>query len=213
MNAKPVVARSVAILGGAYNPPTIAYDKIVRAILQKDIVQEVWLMPYKERAFGKFMAADAQQRLRMAEILAGQIGEHVHASDIEISREGKSYTIDTVRELKRQYPDHTFSWIIGTDLLYELSDWKDIDQLASEVSFLGVLRPGYPVDAALIDRYHVQLLLGPRQMPDVSASLVRQRLASGKSMHGLVPEPIEHYIETEGLYRPETDPTLVQKED
>ena len=191
--------RRIAILGGAYNPPTIAYEKIVRAVLQKDAAQEVWLMPYQERAFGKFMAATAQQRFRMAELLAGQIGDRVRASEAEIARQGKSYTIDTVRELKRLYPDCEFCWIIGTDLLYELSDWKDIEALTTEVTFLGVLRPGYPVNAQLVDRYRVQLLLGPRLMPDVSASLVRQRLAAGKNMQGLVPEVIERYISDIGL--------------
>jgi len=196
---------SIAILGGAYNPPTLAYEKIIRLILEKGKVDEVWLMPYRRRAFGKFLGGSSEHRFKMAQLLAQPFGEQVKVSDLEIRRQGKSYTVDTLRALQRQHPGVAFDWIIGSDILYELSDWKEIEALPELTQFLCVLRPGYPVDREQLSRYGVQLFLGPRQMPDVSASEVRRRIRLGKSVSNLVPLSIAEYIEANGLYQNQED--------
>jgi len=191
---------AIAVLGGAYNPPTIAYETIIQLVLEKLPVERLLLMPYRRRAFGKFLAASAEHRHAMALLLAHNTSKQVEVSDLELKRPGKSYTIDTVNELKNLYPGHSIYWVIGTDILYELADWKDIDVLSTQVIFLAVIRPGYPVSRSLVDKYHVQLLAGAKQMPDVSASLIRRRLAQGRNIEGLLPAEIGTYIRKHHLY-------------
>jgi len=191
----------IAILGGAFNPPTLAYERIVRSVLDKGRVDEVWLVPYRQRAFGKYLGTAPEHRLAMANLLAKHIGGRVRTSDHEIRQSGKSYTIDTQRAFMQLHPEHTFDWIIGSDILYELGDWKDIDELQRLTRFLCVMRPGYPLDKRALERYGAELFLGPRQVPDVSSSEVRRRVRSGKPVTDLVPAYIAQFIEQHGLYR------------
>lgn len=191
----------IAILGGGFNPPTIAYEKIVRLVLGKASVDQVWLMPYRQRAFGKIVLVDPAHRLAMASQMAKHIGERVQVSSFEVDRPGPTYTINTQRALMEAYPDHEFVWIIGSDILSELADWRAIDELQALTQFLCALRPGYPIDQKTVSRYAVQLLVGPGQMPDVSATEVRRRLTLRKPITDLVPPYIARYVEQHGLYR------------
>ena len=121
-------------------------------------------------------------------------------SDIEIRRGGVSYSIDTVRQLKKLHPDARFYFIIGGDSVNELDTWKRIDELRKICTFIATGRPGFSVCASST----VNMFRGRRV--NVSSSEIRERIAGGKSIRRLVPAAVARYIATHRLYLSKESP-------
>jgi len=117
-------------------------------------------------------------------------------SDIEIKRQGRSYTIDTIREFKARYPQDELYFIIGSDLLRYLDDWKDLSEINKLVKLVAATRPGYPLEK--IPSY-IQTL-GIRAV-DISGFEVRRCIREDKSFRYLVPESVFNYINKQRLYK------------
>jgi nicotinate-nucleotide adenylyltransferase len=190
----------ISILGGAFNPPTIAVSEIVKAVLAIGAADEVWLMPYNTRAFGKAVEVSAAQRLTMTLLAAEEMGPMVKVSTLEIEAKGISYTSETLRLLAQKYSQHQFNWIIGADLLPELGRWKEIDQLVEEERFLCVQRFGFEADGELLKQYRVRAVVPLAKSIAVSSSEVRERIREEKTIRDLVPLAVERYIEENKLY-------------
>jgi nicotinate (nicotinamide) nucleotide adenylyltransferase len=132
----------IAVLGGSFNPPHLCHVFICHYVLATAAVEQVWWIPCAQHAFGK-MLASFHHRFTMCSLAVEVFrGNLVTVSAIEQERQGTSWTIDTVRDLKHRYPHHDFTWIIGSDTLDELDQWKDFDQLQHLISFLMVPRAG-----------------------------------------------------------------------
>lgn len=116
---------------------------------------------------------------------------------IEIEREGKSYTYDTMKLLKEKHPDTEFYFIIGADMVEDLPNWHKIDELIQLVQFVAVNRPNYQTESA----YPVIMVDVPDV--DISSSMIRQKVRDGCSIKYLVTAETEKYIESEGLYKDE----------
>src|SRR6058998_1545633 len=133
----------IGILGGTFNPIhvghlLIAQDAMEAARLDRVLFIPSATPPHKPLA-GNVSAA---HRLRMAKLaIAGD--KRFAVDDLEIRRGGKSYSVDTLRELKRRYRRAEFYFIIGADSLSELHLWKDARRLVKLCRFIAVNRPGY----------------------------------------------------------------------
>lgn len=121
---------------------------------------------------------------------------HFIVSDAEIKREGKSYTIDTVREFKKRYPKDEFFFIAGSDMLKYLDAWKDLPEIIKLVKFIVATRPGYPLESlpSYISTISIRAV-------DVSAFEIRQAIKEDKSFRYLVTEAVYKYIVKNGLYK------------
>ena len=122
--------------------------------------------------------------------IAGETG--FSASRLEIDRPPPSYSIDTVEQLRAEKPDVKFFFLVGEDNLPQLPSWHRFDELRQLVQFV-VLGPfrrsargGYPV---------------VRRRIDISATTIRNRVASGRSIRYLVPEAVEQIIRRENIYQ------------
>jgi nicotinate-nucleotide adenylyltransferase len=132
----------IGLLGGSFNPAHRGHLRISLAALRAMELDEVWWLvspgnPLKEAATDM---APFDARLASAERLAR--GAPIHASDFE-QREGLRFTVDTVRRLKRRYPQHRFIWLLGSDTLPDFHKWRDWRGLAHEVPIAVIRRPGY----------------------------------------------------------------------
>ena len=188
---------NIAVLGGSFNPPHICHVFISCYVLASVEIDQVWFLPCYKHAFRKELAP-FHHRFRMCCLALELLREdRVHVSAIEKERQETSWTIDTVRDLKMQYPDDNFTWIIGSDVLLELKQWKDFDHLASLISFLVVPRSGFSSDfsdsIANIERLEFQL-------PNISSSLIRKRIKNKQSIESLVPKHVAEYIRMYKLY-------------
>ena len=136
---------------------------------------------------------------------------------LEQERQGTSWTIDTVRHVTQKYPNIDFTWIIGSDVLDELDQWKEFDQLQDLISFLVVPRADYRRGTNTqqdrvshlweenpgLQRLQEQCEALERQgirFPNISSSLVRERVKRHHPIHHLVSRRVEEYIYSHNLY-------------
>ncbi|OGH63183.1 MAG: nicotinate (nicotinamide) nucleotide adenylyltransferase [Candidatus Lindowbacteria bacterium RIFCSPLOWO2_12_FULL_62_27] len=190
----------IGVFGGSFDPVHIGHlvaAEYVREAFQLDRVLFVPAArpPHKENS----PKATPGQRLKMLEA-AVQSHLQFAVSDIEIRREGPSYTVDTLRELARSHQGAKLYFILGTDLLPDIQNWHDWRVALEIATFVGVLRsadPGRKPPPEIRDA--VKQVAIPAI--DVSSSLIRTRVAEGKSIRYLVPAPVADLIEQERLYR------------
>jgi nicotinate-nucleotide adenylyltransferase len=127
--------------------------------------------------------------------------------DIEIKRGGKSYSVDTLTELRRREPRAEFYFIIGSDSLRELHLWREVKLLVTLCTFVTVPRPGFdakPVldrrlDAGTRRRLRQQVLRG--HACDIASREIRTRVANGRSIRYLVADGVHAYIRRRRLYQ------------
>ncbi|KZE40358.1 nicotinate-nicotinamide nucleotide adenylyltransferase [Bhargavaea cecembensis] len=137
--------------------------------------------------------ADAWQRLEMTK-LAIRGNPDFTAEPIEVESGGISYTSRTMDLLHERDPDTDFSFIIGGDSIENLHTWHDIDSLVEKVEFIGVPRPG----SSASGRYPVRMVGIPQI--DLSSTILREKLETGRSVKYLIPDPVIRFIREEGLY-------------
>lgn len=186
----------IGILGGTFNPIhaghlILAEEAREKLALDKIIFVPTFMPPHKDAND----IAPAADRLAMVK-LATKDNKYFLVSDTEIRRNGRSYTIDTISELKRKYPDDELYFIIGSDLLTYLAEWKDLDRILKMVNFVAATRPGYPLEK--IPSYIKTI---PIRAVDISGFEVRRCVREDKSFRYLVPESVFGYINKKRLYR------------
>lgn len=118
--------------------------------------------------------------------------------DSELRRGGISYTVDTVRVYEERYPAFELFWIIGADQLEQLDRWQAIETLVQRVDFLVLARPGYCLSAPDIPGLAWEKIEAPLMRE--SSTLIRERIAKGQSVRGLLPDSVEAFIKENGLY-------------
>jgi nicotinate-nucleotide adenylyltransferase len=186
----------IGILGGTFNPIHIGHlilaeEAKEKLALEKVIFVPTFLPPHKDN----LDIAPAEERMTMLK-LAITGNKYFTVSDIEIKRDGRSFTIDTLREFKKKYRSDDLYFLIGSDLLKYLADWKDLKEIIQMVKFIAATRPGYPLQNLPV---YIQTL--PIRAVDISAFEIRNRIRGSKSFRYLVPEGVFKYISKKKLYR------------
>lgn len=189
--------KRVGILGGTFNPIHIGHLTIAQMVREQLRLDKVLFVPSNlpPHKSGKNVVS-AKDRYHMVH-LAIRGNSYFEASDFEIQKEGKSYSVETAKYFRDQYPRGTkFFFIIGSDLLSTLHMWKRVDEILEIVSFIAVHRPGFNGKKSKVK---AQLITIPGLQ--TSSSYVRQRITSGKTVKYLVPDSILKYIADKKLYK------------
>jgi nicotinate-nucleotide adenylyltransferase len=196
-------------LGGTFDPVHNGHLAAARQLLTIADLEQVWLMPNATPPHRTATpVANAEDRLRMVELaVAGQPG--LHPSRIEVERGGVSYTIDTIRQLAREFREQRFALLLGSDAALQIRSWHDADALLDEASFVIFNRP----ETALAPQTLHELGFAPARSrivhldtPAIAAHQVRDRLARGAPIDDLVPAPVAEYIRAHELYSGLTRP-------
>jgi len=189
--------------GGSFNPVHVGHLAVARNISYRLGYAQVMLIPAGDppHKVDDAELAPAADRLAMCRLaVAGQSGFVV--DDLELHRSGPSYTIDTVRELRRRGLGR-LGWLIGADWLPKLPTWRCWDELQREVRFVIARRPGFEIDfhklPAAVQSLRDHVVDAP--LVDVSSTDIRQRVRRGQPITGLVPPEVERYIHDHRLYR------------
>ncbi len=196
----------VGIYGGAFSP--IHNGHVAAA---REFMKQMWLdvlfviptgnSPHKEMSGG----ADGKDRLKMCELAFEGI-DGVIVSDMELRREGKSYTVDTLEELCGA--DRRLFLLCGTDMIMTLDKWRDPDRIF-ELAYPVYIRreSDVAIDEEIVEKvtyyrnkYGKNVVRINAPVVEVSSSLVRERLNNGEDISDLVPARVEEYIKEKGLY-------------
>ncbi len=202
---------NIGICGGTFDPfhrghldPILA----VRDAMQWERVLYIpaFVQPFKTAR----ETASPFHRFAMA-VLATAGEDRLFVSAQELEREEISYTVDTLRQLRTEFPEATLDWIIGDDNLALLDEWKAIDTIATLANFTVLSRNGGSTDFSPTKGFRVAtpeqrsragaIVFAENATVPVSSTEIRQRLRDGQPIEELVPPPVSRYIHHYGLYR------------
>ena len=205
----------LGVFGGSFNPIHNGHLQIAQEAIRDGGLTQLFLMvaanpPHKKLSY----AVPPEIRLEMAKLAAEDIPE-LQASSLEIDRGGKSYTSDTVAQLKSQYPGAQITWLIGGDMLLTLDTWHEAAWLMQNVRFLVAGRPDSPGIAEAARRlqaeYGAEIVLLPEAGPNISSSQIRERMEAGLPIEGMTPPKVIQYIYEKGLYMPQDMVHMIDK--
>jgi nicotinate-nucleotide adenylyltransferase len=206
----------IGVLGGTFDPVHyghlgLARDAARDAALDKVLFMPARIQPFKQDAR---VSPDAD-REKMLELAAAGAGDF-EVTDVETSREGVSYTIDSLRRLRDGYGGYgsggnatgtEWFFIIGADMFTNMGKWREHDRLLGEFTCVVGRRPGSDEDginaAAELFRkeYGATILFADNERMDISSSEIRRRVRAGEDLRGLTPDEVIAYIDSRGLYR------------
>jgi nicotinate-nucleotide adenylyltransferase len=184
--------QKIAIVGGTFDPIHLGHLKIISEIAKKFAkvivipTGEPWLKAAKPIATG-------EQRVAMAQTAVNSLNlaDQVQVSAIEVKRAGPSYAIDTVNELSKVYPEASFTLVLGSDAALNLHKWHRSDELQKLVEVLVVKRVS--VEPSQFPEIQIDA-------PDISSTVIRDKVAHSQEIAELVPPTIATFIKEHHLY-------------
>ena len=192
------------ILGGTFDPIHVGHLAVARVARDCADLDRVLLVPSANPPHRAAADASPEDRLEMCR-LAAQTEPGVDVSDIEVRRGGKSYTVDTLRELLRAHPGDDLFLILGWDAARLFKSWRGPDEIRKMSSIVVVSRPRTQrpdvpkLIAAGLDPRSTLVCRG--STPDISGSELRDAIAGGRPVDPWLPPAVAAYIDAHGLYR------------
>jgi nicotinate-nucleotide adenylyltransferase len=198
--------RKIGFMGGTFNPIHIAHLILAECAYHEYNLDEVIFVPngippHKRHAH---IAPDAD-RLAMAKIAVEGI-PYFSVSDMEIVREGYSYSSDTLTELNQKHPDCQYYFIMGGDSIEQFETWHRPDIILASCIVLTAVRDAHPEDLfdrqiqVLTEKYHGDIRKMHVPNLDVSSTEIRRRVHEGLPVRFMVPRGVDDYIVEKGLY-------------
>ena len=191
----------VGLFGGTFDPIHNGHIEAANSAHQTLKLDKVIMVPAGDPYLKRTkLVASPKERYRMVSLAIQKI-PFLEVSDIEIFRSGPSYTIDTVRELKRE--GHEVIVLLGTDSIIEMDKWQDPDLLHSECEVVGLTRPGFQIDESksyLSRQRKYSLRTIQVNSPEISSTRVRNLIQDGVDVADLIPQEVNEYIKKEKLY-------------
>jgi nicotinate-nucleotide adenylyltransferase len=212
---------SVALFGGTFDPFHNGHLRMAIEVKETLAVSRMVLFPAHHPPH-KPRQPVSEARHRLAMVAAGAAGlPGIEVSDIEIRREGPSYSLLTVLSFRRSEPDAQILFVMGADSFSEVSTWHRYEELLSACDFVLLPRPGARTDPAPPAGLRLEKedphcyswvgksyrLPGGRRLfcpslptLDISSSAIREKVRTGKCIRGLLPAEVERYLSDNGLY-------------
>ncbi len=191
----------IGIYGGSFNPIHKGHTELAASIVQQGLVDELWLLvsplnPLKQGETSDI--AEYEHRLSMARLATEDI-EGVKVSDFEKNLPLPSYTITTLGELHKAYPEHEFVLVIGADNWERFPRWYHAQEIIDTYSILIYRRPGCEMDETLLP-LSVQVVDTP--LYDISSTEIRESVKKGRMPLKWVDRKVATYISVHHLYSP-----------
>ncbi|MEQ9306715.1 MAG: nicotinate (nicotinamide) nucleotide adenylyltransferase [Marinoscillum sp.] len=186
----------IGLFFGSFNPIHVGHLIIANIVHQTTEMDEVWFIVSPQNPFKQ--NKNLLHEFDRYDLVEAAIADdfHFRVSDIEFEMKRPSYTVDTLAVLSDKY-DHDFSLIIGEDNLASFIKWKNHQVILDHYGLIVYPRPNAK-ESELIDHPRVKKIEAPEI--DISATLIRKMVRSGKSIKYLVPESVESRIRTKGFF-------------
>ena len=194
----------LGILGGSFDPPHIGHLLAAVDAYESLVLDRLFFVPTAIQPLKAGMtSAAAHQRLAMVTLLVGA-DPRFAVDAVEIDRAGLSYTVDTLETFAQRFPNAERFFLIGEDAMAAFGAWRNPEQILKLAKLAILRRQGGVGSVSTIDSEPSlpsgTIALATR-LVDVSSTEIRERVRSGKSIRGFVPESVAAFIETERLYR------------
>jgi nicotinate-nucleotide adenylyltransferase len=196
----------LGIYGGTFDPVHYGHLLLAEQCREACGLDEIWLVPAGDPPHKQGHAiSPAKSRREMLEMAVAGLPQF-RVSTIEIDRPGPHYTVETLREIRRTRPGDELFLLMGRDSLLELSTWREPDQIAELATIVAVNRGRETIAMNLVRESLGEVIANRVQvvsMPgvDLSASDLRERVRTGRSIRFQVPRAVEQYIVEHALYR------------
>jgi nicotinate-nucleotide adenylyltransferase len=195
----------LGIFGGSFDPVHSGHLALARACQQQVGLDEVWFMPTAVQPL-KARGPHASDGDRVEMLRLATVDEPAwRVCTLEVERGGRSYTVDTLRQLHEELPESELFFLIGADAIRDVAQWKEPREIFRLATPLVVHRPGEaPPDlvtlgALCTNATQPQIVNMP--LADVSSTEIRRRVTVGESIDSLTPTAVTQYIAAHGLYR------------
>ncbi len=209
----------IGILGGTFDPIHYGHLRTALDVQQVLDLDEIRLVPLRDPPHRKAPLTTPQQRLGMIHSAVRGISQF-RVDERELRRCGKSYTLDTLRSLRRELRGQVLCLLLGEDAFQDFPNWHCPEGILERAHLVVMTRPGatppghYPdrivqKPERLFERSAGLILTQAVTSLGISATAIRRMIQRGVSPRFLLPDPVLDYIEAHGLYRP--DPTLQQR--
>ncbi|AUH68469.1 MULTISPECIES: nicotinate-nucleotide adenylyltransferase [Gordonia] len=205
--------RRIGVMGGTFDPIHNGHLVAGSEVAHRFGLDEVVFVPtgrpwQKEGDHApdpSRLVSPAEHRYLMT-VIATASNPRFTVSRVDVDREGVTYTVDTLRDLRKTYPDDELYFITGADALETILSWHDWEDLFELANFIGVSRPGYELNATHLMEHLAAKPADALQMLEIPALAIsstdcRARAAAGRPVWYLVPDGVVQYIAKHGLYR------------
>ncbi|MGL4307102.1 MAG: nicotinate-nucleotide adenylyltransferase [Mycobacteriaceae bacterium] len=209
MPSKPgVQARRLGVMGGTFDP--IHHGHLVAAseVADRFSLDEVIFVPTGRpwQKDGK-LVSPAEDRYLMT-VIATASNPRFSVSRVDIDREGVTYTVDTLRDLRRQHQDAELFFITGADALASILSWQNWEEMFALAKFVGVSRPGYELGSDHLEQFLSAMPTDALTLVEIPALAIsstdcRERAEKNRPVWYLVPDGVVQYVSKRDLYRPD----------
>jgi len=199
---------NIGIVGGTFDP--IHHGHLEPVLASRETMQwdRILYVPAHRQPFKLANDSTPDWHRYAMLILATLDLDDVFASDVELLRGDVSYTVDTLEQLRAQYPDATLDWIIGDDNLDKLDEWKNLERIFELANFAVLSRSKRPLPAhgervreAAVRGAHGSIVFTHNATVPISATDIRNRVRAGQSIEAFVDPRVSRYIAHYGLYK------------
>ena len=198
--------QKVGIIGGTFNPIHLGHISLAKTAYEQLSLDKVIFMPsgksYMKR---NLYVLPGEIRLTLINMSIRDY-PYFESSDMEITRNGNTYTYETLELLKSGEPETDFYFIMGADCLYTIEKWVYPDRIFQAASIVAAVRDSVAMDdlakqaTYLEHKFHANITLLKFPPMDISSSMIRERISSQTSIRGLVPAAAEEYILANKLF-------------
>jgi len=192
----PEKRRRIGVMGGTFDPIHNGHLVAASEVASALSLEEVLFVP-TGKPWQKQEVSSAEDRYLMT-VVATASNPQFKVSRVDIDRPGITYTVDTLTELKEQFPDADLFFISGADAIAQIIAWKDVDAVWDLAHFVAVSRPGHKLKLPKAPNGAISELEVPAL--SISSTDVRKRVGEGKPIWYLVPDGVVQYISKHHLY-------------
>ncbi|MCL2377374.1 MAG: nicotinate-nucleotide adenylyltransferase [Defluviitaleaceae bacterium] len=192
--------KKVGIMGGTFDPIHNGHLIAAQDVMGQLGLDEIIFMPAGTPPLKSAEKTAAARHRHVMCILATWDNPKFSVSTLEIDREGTSYTVDTISQLKAQRPHDELFFIVGADVTGTFHKWRKFDEILRMCKVVATTRPGSDIGKNLAEKYGQAVVALSISDIDISSTRIRTLLASGHSARYLLPQAVHNYIRKEGLY-------------